>query len=354
MAQVTWPWVTASVLSLLVASLPASYNFKLNSYGFGNGGTAGSGSTTYKVNGLAGEVAGSSSSTNKKVGAGENYEKQANVPTITISNDDNWYNKLKIVIGPEGNPTDAKFAVAISTDNFASDTRYIKSDLSIGSSLSFSDYLTYAAWGSGTGSMIRGLSRSTVYSVKAKAWRGQFTESGWGPVASASTVDPQISFDIDVAATDISTNPPYDVDFGNLAVNTVNDSPERVWISLSTNAESGGKVYVSGQNAGLKSDSASHTIAALTGDLAAQSEGFGAQDASVSQTSEGPLAMSSPYDGTADNVGTVDGVIREIFTTPGPIVGGRGSFILKAKSQFLTPASSDYQEVLTAIASASF
>jgi len=80
-------WIAWTLTGWLVAGLPASTNFQLNSYGFGNGGTADSGSTNYHVNGLTGEVSGSAASSNYKVGAGENYVKQANVPTITIAND---------------------------------------------------------------------------------------------------------------------------------------------------------------------------------------------------------------------------------------------------------------------------
>jgi len=347
-------WLGVWLAGWMIAGLPASGNYELNSYGFGNGGTANSSSANYRINGAAGEVAGSASSANYKAGAGEAHEKQANVPTVTISNDDNWYNKLKVLIGPANNPSDAVFAVAISTDNFVADTRYIKSDLTIGSSLSFGDYQTYAAWGSGAGVMVRGLARSTVYTVKAKAYRGKFTESGYGPTTSAATVDPQLAFDIDVATTDTSTSPPYQIDFGSLLVSTVTDSAKRVWVSLDTNGESGGKVYLSGQNAGLKSTQAAYTIGAATADLSAVAEGFGAQGVSATQSSGGPLALTAPYNGSAANVGTADALIREIFSAPAPLVGGRGSFILKAKTKPLTPASGDYAEVLTAVASASF
>lgn len=348
-------WIAWVMTGWLLASLPTSTNFELNSYGFGNGGTANSSSTNYHVNGLTGEVSGSASSTNYKVGAGENYVKQANVPTIALSNDTgSWYNKLRVTIGPQNNPSDALFAVAISTDGFTT-TQYVHSDLTVGSTLSFSDYQTYAAWGGSSGVIVRGLASSTVYTVKAKAFRGKFTESAYGPVASASTVNPQLSFDIDVAATDISTSPPYVVNFGTIPVSTVTNSGVRVWISLDTNAESGGMVYVSGQNAGLRSADAAYTIAAQTGDLSTLAEGFGVQGKSIAQTSGGPLALDSLYNVSGTNVGVEDSLIRQIFNTSGvPIVGGRGSFIMSAKTKPLTPASADYAEVMTAIASASF
>lgn len=338
----------------LIAALPASNNYQLNSYGFGTGGAGNATSSNYAINGMAGEVAGDATSNNYKVGAGETHVKEANVPMASLVNSANWYNKLLFTLDPQSNPTDAVFAVAISTDNFATDTRYVKSDFTVGTSLTFSDYLTYAGWGSGSGVFIRGLLRSTVYTVKVKAYRGKFTESPYGPTASAATVDPQLVFDIDVAATDISTNPPYQINFGALPVSTVTDSPQRVWISFDTNAENGGKVYVSGLNTGLRSLTGAYTIASQTGDLSSLAEGFGAQGASATQSSGGPLSIVAPYDGSSQNVGITDASIRDIFTAPGPITAGRGSFILKAKTQPLTPASADYAEILIAIAAASF
>jgi hypothetical protein len=344
-------WIVS--MALFLAALPASNNYELGSYGFGTGGTSDSSSSNYRINGAAGEVAGQGNSTNYQVGAGVNYEQQANVPLVTITNDDNWYNKLKIVIDPQNNPTDALFAVAISTDGFVT-TQYVKSDLTISSSLSLTDYQTYTSWGGAMGVLIRGLSRSTVYSVKAKAMRGKFTESGYGPTSSASTVDPTLVFDIDVAPTDTSTSPPYVVDFGSIPVSTVSQPADQIWVSLSTNGESGGKVYLSGQNAGLRSSLAGYTISSATGDLSSLAEGFGAQGVSVAQTSGGPLSLVAPYNLSGAQVGVADTVIRELFTAPAPITSGRGAFTLLAKTQPLTPSGGDYAELLRAIASASF
>jgi len=339
---------------MLLASLPASSNFKLDSFGFGSGGTSNSASTNYRVNGLAGEQAGSAGSSNYKVGAGENYLKQANVPVATISNGNEWYDKLNLVIDPQNNPSDAKFAVAISTDNFTT-TQYVKSDFTIGSTLTSSDYMTFSVWnGTGSGIMLRGLERSTVYSVKAKAIHGDFTESGYGPVASASTVDPYLTFDIDTAPTDTSTNPPYSIAFGDLLAGSVISASDKLWVSLTTNANSGAMIYSGGLNAGLKSDSTGHTIDSATGDLSALSEGFGEQGTGATQTSGGPFSLVSPYDGSSANVGAVYPHFQELFSTSAPLHNGRGSMQLMAKSAALTPASADYTELLTVVAAGTF
>jgi hypothetical protein len=348
-----WPWVW--LLPLMLASLPASTNYQLNSYGFGTGGTADSNSADYHVNAIAGDAAhGKTASTHFGFWGGETHEKEANVPTITISNDDRWYNKLKVVIGPENNPSDALFAVAISTDNFVSDIKYVKNDFTVTSSLSFSDYLTYAAWGSGTGQIVRGLKSSTTYTVKAKAYRGKFTESPYGPTSAVSTDSPQLSFDIDVSAIDESTSPPYIMTFGTIFTGSVTDSNELVWESFDTNADTGGNVYVTGANAGLRSASAAYTIASVTADLSGASEGYGAQAQSATQTGDGPLTIASPYDGAGDNVGIIDGSQRVIFGSSGPVILGRGSFVLKSKTNVLTPESDDYGDLLTSIAAGDF
>ncbi|HSH31655.1 MAG TPA: hypothetical protein VK963_03245, partial [Candidatus Saccharimonadales bacterium] len=167
-------------------------------------------------------------------------------------------------------------------------------------------------------------------------------------------VTPTLTFDIDVSASDTETSAPYVVAFGDLPVATVTDSPVKVWIDLASNGAGGGKVYLAGQNAGLKSAAANFTIGTVSGDLSALSGGFGAQGATATQGSGGPLAISSPYNVTGQTVGMTDTILRDIFTSSSPITAGRGSFLLKAKSSAVTPASNDYAEILTVIAASTY
>jgi hypothetical protein len=92
----------------------------------------------------------------------------------------------------------------------------------------------------------------------------------------------------------------------------------------------------------------------VSGDLATLDEGFGVQGASATQSSGGPLSLVAPFDGSGDDVGPVDGNLREVLSAPARISGGRGSVVLKAKSSVVTPAESDYFEIMTAIAVARF
>ncbi|MDB5170328.1 MAG: hypothetical protein JWO35_22, partial [Candidatus Saccharibacteria bacterium] len=90
-----------AVLGVLVfAALPATSNYRLNSYGFGSGGTAKSSTATYSLEGISGELSGQSASTataSTKPGFVESQ--QANVPKL-VSIDNNggqYYNKLHFV-----------------------------------------------------------------------------------------------------------------------------------------------------------------------------------------------------------------------------------------------------------------
>ena len=339
---------------MLLAALPASSNYQLGSYGFGTGGTAGTSSSNYKINGVAGDAAGDSSSSHYSAGFGANYQQQADAPLVSLSNPGAWYNKLQVTITPNGNPTDAQYAIAISPDNFAT-TLWVQPDLSIGSSFSISNFNTYTGWGGSSGVTIRGLTRSTVYTVKATAYRGKYTQGPFGPVSSGITTnDPSLSFEIDVSATDQSTSPPYAVSFGNLLVNTVNTPPVKVWVSLDTNADSGGLVYVSDQNGGLSSANVGYTVNSSTVDLGAQSEGYGVQQSTVTQASGGPLAFSSPFNVNANNIGGLTTTFQQILSTTAPVSSGRASFNLKAKSSINTPVAADYSDLLTLIAAAAF
>lgn len=339
----------------------SSTNYSLEEYGFGGGGVVDSASTNYSLEGILGEMTGEQSSTNYKANSGLIFIQMAGVPpTPTIVNSSSWYNKLLLTINqPTGATTDYTYAIAISTDGFVADTRYVQNDNTIGSVLGTEDYQTYTAWGGASGELVIGLASNTTYTVKVKAVHGKYTESGFGPTASAATVGQQISFDIDIGGGSDpgETGAPYSIGFGNLTAGSVSTASNRAWLDFETNGEAGGWIFVYDVNAGLKSTILNYTINSATADLAsgAVTEGFGLQGASKTQTSGGPLDYTSPYNGTSDNVGLMSSTIREIFnSTSSPIFGGRGSVTLKAKASSVTPGGSDYADTITLIATGSF
>lgn len=334
-----------SMAFFFLLTMPSSTDYKLKDYGFGSGGTGNSSSTDYSLKAVSGEQGGSpGSSENYNLNPGLIFTGQANVPGApAFTNPANFYNKLKIVLDTANNPSDTKYAIAISTDNFVT-TNYIQSDNTIGPTLGLEDYQTYSAWGGEDGFYVIGLASNTAYKIKTKAMQGKFTETGYGPASESATISPTLSFNISTVA----------INFGNLESGIVTDSPQNIAINFATNGESGGRVYVVGKNGGLRSLSKNYQINSVTGDLSSSAEGIGAQGVSATQDAGGPLSIVSPYNATNNNVGIVDSSVREIFVSANPLVGGQGVFMLKAKASSITPAASDYEEVLTITASGSF
>jgi hypothetical protein len=341
------------VIGMVLAALPSSSSYKLHNYGFGNGGTAGSSSSSYSLNGTAGEQSRvKAGSTNDANLGGNNSAQQANVPIITITNPSSYYNKLKIVIDTQNNPSDTLFAVAISTDNFTT-TQFVKSDNTVTSSLTYpTDYRTFASWGSGAGTLVIGLASSTTYYVKAKAMQGKYTETGYGPVSSVATASPQLSFAL---TTSSQPSPPFSINFGSLLAATVTNAPDTINLALSTNGEQGGTVYLSDTNSGLKSTVyPSAAIASASADLASAQRGFGAQVTSATQSSGGPFAALSPYNGASANVGITSTTIRQILASTAPVTSGAATILLKAKAAATDAAATDYSDKVTLLAAASF
>lgn len=348
--------MTTSVSLFVFLALPASTNYKLNSFSFGAGGQDDMDSTNYSLEGILGEISSDLTSATYKTRAGLLGAQLANVPPApTFVNSSNWYNKLKITINKDSaDPTDATYAIAISTDDFVT-TNWVQSDNTVGATLGIEDFQTYTNWGGASGEFIVGLTANTTYKVKVKSRQGNYTETQLGPSATAATVSVSLTTDIDVSSTDTETAAPYSLDFGDLSLGSVSTASDKIWVDITTNAEYGGYVYISGENSGLKSSILNYTITSASVDLTGASEGFGAQSSSVTQSSGGPLAAVAPYDGASQNVGVLDTTTRELYSSSGSqISGGRGSFLLKAKASTTTPAADDYTEILTIVMAGTF
>ena len=337
---------------LLLLILPSSANYKLQSSSFGSGsGTANS--SSYTENGQAGQTAGvKESSANYLNGPGVAFTLQADVPPAPIfTNPSNYYNRLLITLNVGPNATDATYAIAVSSDGFAT-TTYVRADGTLGATISSANFQTYTLWGGSTGTTIIGLNPHTTYAAKISAMHGKFTATGFGPSASIATVDPAIVFSL---ATSSQPSPPFSISFGSLSPSTVVSSPQNVLVTLQTNGQLGANVYLLGQNGGLKSTTGSYTITSVSSDLSVASEGFGAQTVSSSQTSGGPLTTVSPFAGSGNNIGAISSSTpTKIYTSVAPLTGGAASFVFKAKSGSSDPAANDYKEIVTVTASSNF
>lgn len=212
-----------------------SDNFKIVDYNFGAGGTEGSSSDNYSIFGILGQTGDDTvASDNFAVGSGLAFTIKAAVPPApTLENPGSTYDRLKITLNNGGNPPDAEFAIAISDDNFVT-TDYVQDDGTVGPTLGAEDWQTYADWGGATGSFITGLAPSTTYDVKVKARHGNYTESEYGPEASAATQEPTLAFGVSADS----------VTFDNLnAGNSYTDSTKSTTVTTSTNAYNGYVVY---------------------------------------------------------------------------------------------------------------
>ncbi|MBL8122070.1 hypothetical protein JNM87_04960 [Candidatus Saccharibacteria bacterium] len=335
---------------MFFAASPSSTNYTLKTYNIGTGGgTSTSGS--YGLQGQAGVQAGTTqSSSYTSVGDGRGVV-NANVPPApTFTNPSSYYDKLKLVLATGNNPTDTKFLIAISNDNFVT-TLYVQTDNSIGSSQALTNYQTYAAWGGASGFNIVGLSASTTYKVKVKALQGSFTGSAYGPTATAATVAPSVSFSV---ATTLTGTPPFNVAFTNLTPGTVVNGNADGLVGLTTNANNGGTVYVRDQSTGLYSNVENATLASASADLAVASSGYGAQITSTSQVSGGPFMSQSPFNGVGSNVGGLTTSLQPLLSTAGPVTTASGTLRLMAKADVLTPIATDYIDNVTLVAAMNF
>lgn len=341
--------------SIFLAAFPSTANYQLQSYTIG--GSSGTSSTAnYALEGSTEPLAGASASTaNYTLKPAFIQTQQAHVPSLSAfdNNGGTYSTQLHFVInnlydGTHSFPTDTKFALSISTDNFVSDVKYVKSTLTVGTALTTADYQTYSAWGSSTGSIITGLTAGTTYYLKVKATSGLYTESIYGPILNVATVS---SASLSFAITSSSTVAMGSIVPGGSPVT----SPSTIDATFSTGATKGGYIYISGTNGGLLSTTASHTISSATADLAVATNGFGARVTSVGQTSGGPILKLSPYDGTGNNVGIIDATLRPIASsTAASVTGGTLSFQLQAKASITDQAATDYGETITLVAAAIF
>ncbi len=344
-------FLATSVLGLF-AAVPASTNFTLKDYDFGTGGITSS-SSSYNLNGTVGTQTGASQTNGLTIlNPGEKPTQNANVPpAATLTNLNSSYNKLHLVINTGSNPSDGRFAIAISSDNFTT-TKYVQTDNSLGTSLAIGNYQTFVQWGSATGFDILGLVANTTYKVKVSAYQGKFTASAFGPVSVGVATQPTtVSFTV---ATTTNGTPPFSVNFASLSPSTVFTADANAQLTLSTNAIFGGGIYIVDTKGGLNSTKTSYTLVSATADLTAASSGYGAQASSLSQTSGGPLTAVSPFNGTTNSVGQLSTSLQQIIGLSSAVTGGSAQIKFMAKTSNSVPPASDYTDTQTIIAAMTF
>lgn len=270
---------------------------------------------------------------------GFNPSIEANVPgTPTFSNPASYYNKLKFVVDSANNPSDCEFAIATTDDSWTT-TEYIQADGTVGASIVWQ---TYANWGGASGELVTGLLPDTTHKIKVKARCGSFTETGWGPEASAATVSPSIAVDISGLS----------VDFGELDfINIATASPSTI-LTITTNAESGYLIRIKdegdGSSPGLYSLTAAKLITSQTATLLVGTEGYGIQGASATAT------IAAIYNKTGDDVGGFSQSFQDLASNSGPVTSETVTVTAKAAAAKATTAADDYSDTLTFIVTVAY
>jgi hypothetical protein len=335
---------------------PNSTNYQVIDYGFGAGGSTSLSSSNYLFQGIVGETeTASASSTNYMTWPGLTYTLQPGVPaapTFTNTTPATYYNKLSLSINQGNNLSDTTYAISVSTDAFVNDIKYVQADNTLGAK---PVWQTYAIWQpSANPVIIVGLAPGTTYYARIAAGRGNFTQGSFGPAVPAATINPTFTFGLQTTNQAV---PPYTVGIGAVNPGQVLTSWQKITATITTNANTGGTVYISDTNAGLKSVSGgNYVITSAQNDLdsGGVTQGYGARGVSVS-ASTGSMELLSPYNLGGNNVGplaTTKKPIADSFSAP--IGGGTVNFELKVKASTSTPPETDYSDTITVVGSGSF
>jgi hypothetical protein len=181
-------------------------------------------------------------------------------PTLTNTGG-NLYSSLDFVVNTGNNPDDATYAIAISSDDFAT-TNYIQTDDTVGSS---QVWQTYANWGGVSGERVTGLLPNTTYKIKVKASFGSGSnaadsETAFSVTANAATANPSmtVSFSginsgtsVAGETTNVNTGA-NSIPFGSLVVSTPKVAAHKT--TVTTNA-SGGYTTTIQQDGNLRTTS---------------------------------------------------------------------------------------------------
>ncbi len=279
---------------------------------------------------------------------------------VAICGGNGCYDKARFEIEPYTNPSDTLYMIQISEDDFVSDTRCIDGSTFKPKTLTscdINDFRTESYWETEDFN-IKGLEPETQYYIKISALHGDFTQSDYSIVASATTTSAYLFFDIDIATDSgytAETSPPYSVTFSEadelVAGASAVTASSLIWLDVDSSSSQGMAVIQSGKNGGLYSATTTETITSTNLDLdGSLAEGFGLQSYYIdykSSTYLGEITATTNYAGSGNVVGEVSTDAKMIYNGDGPINAGRMGIYLKARvASGRTPAT-DYSESIS-------
>jgi len=287
------------------------------------------------------------------------------------------YDRAKIEVDHQNNPVDTLYLVKF-TEDLTGDEYYLTTSHTIDATAPTvaNNYMTICdingidgRTGSGCtpntdwqSTNVRGLVPGTAYFVQVRALSGNFTETNFSDLSALpdfTTEYPSLSLDIDIADSSGSaaeTNPEYVIDLGVLVSDIVQTAPNRIWLDMNTNSQTGMTTYVSDTYAGLNLTTGSGIIDSEDEDLDAPSGspgGYGLKTATKSQTALGPiLDVGTNFQKVgANEVGNLTTSPKGIFQTntaganQGMVNNGRASIDVKALVEAANKAG-NYQDFI--------
>lgn len=277
---------------------------------------------------------------------------------VNICGPGGCYDKARFEIDPYSNPSDTLYSIQISTDGFSSDNKCIDGSTfrpKTISSCNINDFRTEEYWEDEVFN-VKGLQPNTQYSIRITALHGDFTQSDFSSVSTATTAQGSIEFDIDIAdTTGIATESaaPYTIGFSSTKQLIAGAAPTTatnlIWLDVLSSASGGFSIIQFGKNGGLYSPTTSQLIGSSTEDLDAQSaEGFGLQSYYIDTEDVSPyygdISAMANYSGTFNNVGEIATSGRKIYEGNGPVKNGRMGMYLKARAGVDKNPATDYSE----------
>lgn len=277
---------------------------------------------------------------------------------VNICGPGGCYDKARFEIDPYGNPTDTLYSIQISTDNFSSDLKCIDGSTfrpKALASCNINDFRTEEYWEDEVFN-IKGLQPNTEYKIKITALHGDFTQSDFSAIATATTAQGSIEFDIDIADTGgitTETVSPYTISFSGIkeliAGSAATTASNLIWLDVLSSSSGGFAVIQFGKNGGLYSSTTSQTISSSNIDLdTPMAEGFGLQsyyiDAEIVSPYYGTITATTNYAGSTNTVGEISTSGKKIYQADGPVKGGRMGIYLKARAGVGKTPANDYTE----------
>ena len=276
------------------------------------------------------------------------------VGMVRLCGEGGCYDRARIEIDEQNNPSDTLYAIQITTTSDWSyygyidgNTRTIKS----ASAVTLDDFLTKVQWEDVVNVYnILGLTPGTEYFVRVTALQGDFTQSAPGPYKSAITAYPALRFELNVGSDqNAESSPIHNIRFNYLSTASVETADKQIWLSYGTNWLSGIAGWVVGNNDGLYSSESLYTITSdFTRRDLASLDGFGIVNSYSDDILLGPTVVTTNFVEDNYNVGgVVSSASRSVFNTSGsPLYRGMYGLKAFAKISMDTPTG-DYEEVLT-------